>query len=557
MDRISPSFFYTTMKKIGWLLALILLLGCKGEEAPQPVNALIEALSINGNTLVNGGTVYDIPSDSVIVSIRFTSKVDKSRWDPSKIFVSGQTDATFKFLDIQDEKTVQFKISATFEPFSRHLISIPAGEILGLKLVDTYQFVFYTQLDTTPKFPLISDNELLTLVQHRTFDYFWKYGHPVSGLARERLGSGETVTTGGSGFGLMALLTGIERGFITRAQGFGRLDTIVNFLSLSSTDKFHGVFPHWMNGTTGKIQAFSNNDDGADLVETAFLFQGLLAVQAYFKNGSTTERTLCQKIQTLWEKVEWTWFQQNGQDRLYWHWSPTKGWVMNMPVSGWNEGLIVYVLAASSPTHPITKTVYTNGWAANGNIRNGNSYYGITLPLGEAKGGPLFFTHYSFLGLDPRNLSDTYANYFSHNQAHARINQAYCVANPQGNYGYGAQCWGLTASDIPNGYTASSPNHDVGVIAPTAALSSFPYTPVESLAALHFFYYTLGDKIWGTYGFKDAFSLSKDWYADSYLAIDQGPIVVMIENYRSGLLWNLFMSNSDVQAGLTKLGFTY
>lgn len=545
------------MKKAYWLLVLIVLLGCKIEDTPQPVNALIESCSINGHSLGNGGTAYDIPTGSVEVSIHFTSKIDKTTWNPATIFVSGQTDATLQLLESSDDQTLRFAISATFEPFTRHLLSIPAGNLLGLKLVDTYQWVFYTQMDTTPKFSTISDDELLTLVQRRTFDYFWKYGHPISGLARERLGSGETVTMGGSGFGLMALITGIERGFITRAQGFARLDTIVNFLSLSTTDKYHGVFPHWMSGSSGKTQAFSTNDNGADLVETAFLFQGLLTVQAYFKNGNASEKALCQKIQTLWENVEWTWFQQNGQDKLFWHWSPNKGWIMNMPIGGWNEGLIVYVLAASSPTHPIAKSVYTNGWAGNGSIRNGNSYYNITLPLGEPKGGPLFFTHYSFLGLDPRNLSDTYANYFAQNQAHARINHAYCVANPHGYYGYGNNCWGLTASDIPGGYTASSPNNDVGVIAPTAALSSFPYTPTESMAALRFFYYTFGDKIWGTYGFTDAFCLQQNWYADSYLAIDQGPIVVMIENYRSGLLWNLFMSNTDVQSGLTKLGFTY
>jgi hypothetical protein len=545
------------MKNVCWLVVLILLLGCKGSDAPQPVNALIEACTINGHSLSNGGTVYDIPSDMVEVSIRFTTKIDKAAWDPSNVFVSGQSDASIQVMDSPDEQTFTFKISANFEPLSRHLISIPAGELLGVKLVDTYQWVFYTQMDTTPKFPQISDDELLTLVQHRTFDYFWKYGHPVSGLARERLGSGETVTMGGSGFGLMALITGIERGFITRAQGYARLDTIVSFLSLSSTDKYHGVFPHWMNGTTGKIQPFSTNDNGADLVETAFLFEGLLTVQAYFKNGNASEKALCQKIQTLWENVDWNWFQQNGQEKLFWHWSPDKGWIMNMPVSGWNEGLIIYVLAASSPTHSIAKSVYTNGWAGNGDIRNGNTYYGIKLPLGEAKGGPLFFTHYSFMGLDPRNLSDTYANYLAQNQAHALINRAYCIANPHGYYGYSANCWGLTASDVPNGYMASSPNNDIGVIAPTAALSSFPYTPVESMAALRYFYYTLGDKIWGTYGFKDAFCLSQNWYADSYLAIDEGPIVVMMENYRTGLLWNLFMSNTDVQAGLTKLGFSY
>jgi len=546
------------MKKIPWLLFTILaLFSCKNDETATPVNAYVESMTLNGKSVGVGSTTYDVSSDSLVVGLRFSSNIKTDQWNPDMLRLSGTSNTEIQLLESADPQTLNFRINNTLSKLTSYKLTLYSGLNLGIKVIDTYSWNFKTQMDTTPKFPLISDNELLTLVQHRTFNYFWNYGHPVSGLARERLGSAETVTTGGSGFGLMALLTGIERGFITRAQGFARLDTIVNFLSLPSTDKYHGVFPHWMNGTTGKTQAFSTNDDGADLVETAFLFQGLLTVQAYFKNGDTSEKALCQKIQTLWENVEWTWFQQNGQEKLYWHWSPTKGWVMNMPVSGWNEGLIIYVLAASSPTHPISKSVYTNGWAGNGNIRNGSSYYGITLPLGESRGGPLFFTHYSFLGLDPRNLSDTYANYFAQNQAHARINQAYCAANPNGNYGYSARCWGLTASDIPNGYTASSPNNDIGVIAPTAALSSFPYTPVESMAALRYFYYTLGDKIWGTYGFKDAFSLSKDWYADSYLAIDQGPIVVMIENYRTGLIWNLFMSNADVQAGLKKLGFTY
>jgi hypothetical protein len=425
-----------------------------------------------------------------------------------------------------------------------------------VKLIDNYSFSFITALDPTPKFPVISDDSLLTLVQKKTFSYFWDYGHPVSGLARERFGSGETVTTGGSGFGLMGILVGIQRGFITRNDGYVRLNKIVDFLT-NSADKFHGAFPHWMNGSTGKVIPFGTQDNGADLVETAFMMEGLLTVQSYFQNGNADEKALCAKIETLWENVEWTWFQQNGQQQLYWHWSPNYAWAINMQITGWNEGLIIYVLAASSPTYPITKSVYDNGWARNGGIKNGKSFYGITLPLGEDKGGPLFFTHYSFLGLNPTHLADAYANYWQQNTAHAQINYQYCVANPHKNYGYSTNCWGLTASDIPNSYTASSPTNDGGTIAPTAALSSFPYTPQESMQALHFFYYTLGDKIWGQYGFTDAFNLNSHWFADSYLAIDQGPIIDMIENYRTGLLWNLFMQNKNVQDGLTKLGFTY
>jgi hypothetical protein len=407
-----------------------------------------------------------------------------------------------------------------------------------------------------PVFPFISDDSLLTLVQRQTFKYFWDFADPTSGLTRDR-SSSHTITSGGSGFGLMSILVGIERGFISRSEGLDRLTTVVNFLS-DKTDKFHGAFPHWLNGTTGKTIAFSPNDNGGDLGETAYLVQGLLAVKEYFKTGTTQqEKTLCAAIQTLWEGVEWDWYRRDGQNVLYWHWSADKGWVMNHRIQGYNECLITYVLAASSPTHGIPREVYEQGWAKSGAIVTGKSYYGIALPMEiEPYGGPLFFEHYSFLGLNPFKLRDQYASYGEQVVAHARINYEYCVANPKHHQGYADSCWGLTASDIRNGYTASSPANDNGTIAPTAALASFPYTPEQSMKALHTFYYALGDKIWRQYGFRDAFNLSQSWVANDFLAIDQGPIVVMIENHRTGLLWNLFMQNEDVKNGLAKLGFT-
>jgi hypothetical protein len=282
-------------------------------------------------------------------------------------------------------------------------------------------------------------------------------------------------------------------------------------------------------------------------------------VKQYFQNGSPAELALCDSIQKIWEHVEWDWYRNSDQNQLFWHWSPNYAWQINMPVSGWNEALMVYVLAASSPTHPVPKIVYDEGWARNGAypMTNGKTFYTIQLPLGYDYGGPLFFAHYSFLGLDPRNLSDQYANYWTQNTAHVRINYEYCTDNPHHYPNYGADCWGLTASDIPTGYSASSPTNDLGVISPTAAIASIPYTPAESINALRFFYYVLGDKLWGNYGFYDAFSIKDLWFASSYIAIDQGPIVCMIENYRTSLLWDLFMSNNDVKAGLTKLGFTY
>lgn len=411
-----------------------------------------------------------------------------------------------------------------------------------------------TGLDSTAKFPTLSDDSLLTLVQRRTFGYFWEFAHPVSGLARERNTSGDVVTTGGSGFGIMAIPVAIKRNFITRQQGLERTQKIVSFLG-TKAQRYHGAFPHWLHGATGVTVPFSQQDNGADLVETSFLMQGLLVARQYFNGTDAAEGTLRENINALWKAVEWDWFRQNGQNTLYWHWSPDQGWAMNQKISGWNESLITYVLAASSPTHSIPKTVYDEGWTRNGAFRNGKTFYGTPLPLGPDYGGPLFLAHYSFLGLNPKNLQDGYTDYFTQNRNHTLINSQYCVDNPKKFYGYSHRCWGLTASDIPDGYTASSPTNDRGIIAPTAALSSFPYTPDESMRALKFFYYTLGDKLWGEYGFHDAFSLDQPWFATSYLAIDQGPIIIMIENHRSGQVWDLLMSCPEVKAGLSKLGF--
>lgn len=397
----------------------------------------------------------------------------------------------------------------------------------------------------------MSDDELLDMVQNYNFRYFWDFGHPVSGLARER-NTTSTVTSGGSGFGVMAILVGIERGFITKEQGLARLLKIVNFLERA--DRFHGVFPHWMNGATGKTIPFSPLDNGADLVETAFLIQGLLTVRTYFDGDEGDEISLRQKITGIWEAVEWDWFLKDGV--LLWHWSPDNQFAINLRIRGYNEALIIYLLGIASPTHPIPASTYHSGWAG-GNYLNGTTFFGITLDVGPLRGGPLFFAHYSFMGFDPRGKKDAYTNYFIHNQKHTLSNREYCILNPGQYEGYSEVSWGLTASDDPFGYLAHepSPNRDNGTITPTAALSSMPYTPNESIAALKHFYRDLGDRLWGKYGFYDAFNLSENWFASSYLAIDQGPIIGMIENYRTQLLWEHFMKNTEIQPALDAIGF--
>ena len=417
---------------------------------------------------------------------------------------------------------------------------------------------FCSFISFAQKFEKMPDSALLELVQKQTFRYFWDFAHPTSYLARERSNTSfnyghEVVTTGGTGFGIMAMVVAAERNWVPRDSVAKRLLHMVKFLS--KADAYHGVFPHWLNGETGKTIPFSRKDDGGDLVETSFLFQGLLCARAYFKNNNTVENDLRNRITWLWNDVEWNWHTRGGLDLLYWHWSPHNDWSMNFELRGWNETLITYVLAASSPTYAIDASVYNKCWANSNHFYNGKSYYGIELPLGYPYGGPLFFTHYSFLGLDPRGLKDSYADYWIQNTNHTLINYKHCVLNPNKYKGYGENCWGLTASDNHEGYNAHSPDNDLGVITPTAALSAFPYTPEQSMQALKHFYYELGDKLWSEYGFVDAFSETHNWYAESHLAIDQGPIIVMIENYRTNLLWNLFMNVPEIEKGLKTLGF--
>ncbi len=409
-----------------------------------------------------------------------------------------------------------------------------------------------------------SNSTLLDTVQKQTFGYFWEGAEPISGLARERIHldniypthDKDIITIGGSGFGLMAILVGIERGFISRAQALARYEKTIDFLE--KADRFHGAWPHWLT-PAGKVAPFSAKDNGGDLVETAFLVQGLLSVQEYFKEGNERERALARKIQTLWEEVEWDWYTKGGKNVLYWHWSPEFGWDMNFPVGGYNECLIMYVLAAASPTHPIDKKVYEIGWARKGDITKDTVFYGLETELdhyehNDSPVGPLFWAHYSYLGLNPKGLTDQFADYWKLNKNHALIHYNYCVDNPQQHEGYSEKCWGLTSSYSMNGYAGHRPDKDLGVISPTAALSSIPYTPEESMAFLRYMYQEQ-DSLIGKYGPYDAFSLEHAWYLPRYLAIDQGPIPVMIENYRSGLLWNLFMKHEDVQKGLDKLGF--
>ena len=543
--------------------ALVIHVGfisCKKKEnpsTPSPTTFSLDKVSIDG-AFVTSSLTREV-SRTPKIELTFSAPVDKAKVASSILLgenALNRVDLTFSYL--KNDSVLIVTPAQPLKGLAKYQLNVSSSLVAanGAKLSSFYDLNFHTSIDSSNKFDVVSDNQLLDIIQRKTFSYFWEFGHPTSGLARERNNSEDLVTSGGSGFGIMCIPIAIERGFITRAEGLDRMKKIVGFLK-NTAQRFHGAFPHWLNGRTGVVIPFSQKDNGADLVETSYLIAGLLTTREYFTGNSADEVNLRSDITTIWEGVEWSWFRKNSENVLYWHWSPNFGWDMNLKIQGWNECLITYILAASSPTFAIPKSVYDQGFARNGAQVTNQSHYGLQLPLGPSLGGPLFWAHYSFLGVNPIGLKDAYANYELQVVNHSKINHAYCVENPKKFAGYSSACWGLTASDIPNnGYAANAPGNDIGVITPTAAISSLPFTPTESMNALRFFYYKLGDKLWGPYGFYDAFTLHDLWFASSTLAIDQGPIVIMIENYRSQLIWNLFTKSAEIKTGMRALGFT-
>ncbi len=534
------------------LFFLSLLIGCDDKEPGSPAAKNFTLLKFFVNSTESGASLSNVSREATFTFL-FSEPIDLASAKEQIVLKNALETIPTSISLSRGDSAVVVKPVGKLSAISLHRFFIDAS-LRSKNKIDFGSYVEYritTEVDQADKFSRIDDEELLTLVQQKTFKYFYDFAHPASGMARERNTSGDVVTSGGSGFGIMALIVGIERNFISRQQGIERINKIVSFLE--KADRFRGAWAHWMNGNSGKVVPFSTKDNGGDLVETSFLVQGLITFRQYLQPTDTAGNNLINRITELYYDVEWDWYRKNNEEVLYWHWSPNYNWEMNFPMYGYFEQQITYFLAAASPTHSIPKSVYTNGFARNGAIVKNNTFYNIKLPIESPS--PLFWVHYSYLGLDP-HFSDGFANYWEQNVKATLINQAHCIVNPRKYVGYSDSCWGLTSSDNQNGYSAHYPANDLGVIAPTAALSSFPYTPEESMKALHYFYYILGDKLWGDYGFYDSFNLTQAWFANSYLAIDQGPIIVMIENHRTGLLWNLFMSAPEVQAGFTKLGFT-
>lgn len=540
------------MQRVTVFFSLLFLYACSSgsKEEPTPDPLILLSIHLEGKAVESSLVAIPLKPE---ITVTFSQSLD-----PASAFKT--------FVSLLNKKGEAVPCAYTFSDENRKLTLRPAGNLEGFQkytfvvrsglpsaekgtLRKEESFFFYTDADPSDKMERISDEALLDKVQQHTLRYFHDFAHPASGMTRERNTSQNTVTTGGTGFGLMALCVGIERKFITREKGLEQVEKVVTFLE--NARKYHGAFSHWYDGHTGHTQPFSAKDNGADLIETSFLMMGLLTAGEYLADNDLSRR-----IEALYQAVEWNFFL-NGSESLFWHWSPDYGFELNLKIRGWNEALVTYVLAAGSEKYAIEKEHYVSGWTRYGSFVNGSMHHGIRLPLGPDYGGPLFLSQYSFLGIHPFGLSDDYvADYALQCRNHTLINRAYCVENPGKFPGYSRYSWGLTASDNPTGYSAHSPRNDKGVITPSAALGSFPYTPEESLEALHFFYYTLGDKLFGEYGFKDAFSVKDDWYAESYIAIDQGPIIIGIENYRSGLLWKNFMKNPHVKRGLLKSGLS-
>jgi hypothetical protein len=551
-----PKFFHMFILSTMCLIVL----GCSktSDITPnQPSNpdTTLSYLTLTNTTLNNvpvASSTLRLKDNVAEIRLNFSDKIDRNTVSNAVLWSSTTPSISYS----NSDSTILLRSSSTLAYLTQYNITISKDlkSTSGAHLYSPFSLSICTGINPSNKFPLISDDALLDSIQKATFRYFWNYSSETSGLACDKSSTyKDYCSIGATGFGIMTLPAAIERGFITRTEGLARLQKIVDFLK-NSVSSYKGVFPHFVNGNTGSVIP-DGILDGWDLVETSFLMMGLLTSRQYFNNPSLEENNLRTEINRLYQDVQWSEFQ-NGQDVLYWSYNPTGGW--QHPIRGWNETMITYVLAASSQTHSIEKSVYDNGFAQNGGMKSGNEFYGFTLPLGSDYGGQLYLSQFSFLGIKPIGLSDSYADYEVQTKNHALINHAYCKINPKKYFAYSDSCWGLTAGASKGGYVQASPSNDIGHIYPSAAVASLPYAPVESLKAIKYFYYRLGDILWTDYGFSDSFSFNTlpYWVANEVFGYDQLNMFCGIENYRTGLIWSLFTSCPEVQAGMRKLGFS-
>jgi len=547
------------LKILVQVIVIMSVISCTAE--PQPTPLSVKLKSVDGILIKK--SVFSGSSNVPVIRITFSDPVNKSTVASgvsfvNKTFTKNDIPVAVKFSYENQDSTIVIQPIAALGYLQPYELKITSSlkSFNGGTISTNYILSVQTGIDPADKRPRISDEALLDSIQKSTFHYFWSYANETSGLLPDRnTASREYCAIGATGFGIMSLPGAIERNFITREQGLARMQKMVAFLK-NKTVQFKGVFPHYVNGTTGKVVS-DGQLDGYDVVETSFLMMGLLTVRQYFNASSSAEVQLRNDITSLYENVDWTYFTNGNQNSLFWS-KDSNGW--GIQLRGWNETMIAYVLAASSPTFPISKAVYEQGFAGSGSMKDGRTYYGHTLPCGQAgdSGGPLYLSQFSFLGINPRGLSDEYANYETQTKNHALINYEHCKANPLNYYAYSDSCWGLTAGATKDGYKQMQPTNDLGYILPSASVASLPYAPEESMKAIKYFYYKLGDLLWTEYGFTDSFNLSiyPFWVSLEVFGYDQMNMCCAIENYRSGLIWNLFTSNPEIKAGMKKLGFS-
>ncbi len=553
------------MKKKFFLLwaIMLLVLSCNPDDNVDPVPLLVKTKTVDGKS-PDKGALSGVLLQPVF-RVAFSHPLNKSNVAANIIlvkntFTGNDTSVATEWSLENNDSVLVVRPATALDYLSCYQLELLANlrSNNGGTLSSEQQIEIQTIVNPADKRSRISDEALLDTIQKATFNYFWTYDSETSGLVPDRnTASKDYCAIGATGFGIMTIPAAIERGFITRQAGLNRMLKMVDFLK-NKVSSYKGVFPHYVNGKTGAVIA-SGNLDGWDVVETSFLMMGLLTARQYFDGSSADETNLREDINSLYQNIDWAYYTKEGQNALFWSWNPTGGW--GIKLAGWNETLISYVLAASSPTHGINKAAYDQGFAGNGWMKDGTDYYGYVLPLGKAGdfGGPLFISQFSFLGINPKGLSDSYADYELQTSRHALINHDYCTRNPLGYSTYSDNCWGLTAGATSDrGYQSMSPVNDLGYVLPSASVASLPYATEASMKAVKYFYYTLGDILWTQYGFADSFSLDTYpyWVSSEVFGYDQLNMFIAIENYRSGLIWNLFTSCPEIKAGMKKMGFS-
>jgi len=416
-----------------------------------------------------------------------------------------------------------------------------------------------TTLFTTPTaFP--NDDAFMNYLEHAHFDYFWYTANPANGLVPDRSTTGSDCSIAAVGFGLTAIGIAIDHGWITRDQGAARVLTTLNTFwngpqgpGLSGVIGYNGWFYHFLNMNT----ATRSGSSELSSIDTALLLGGVLYAKQYFSGTNATETSIQATASAIFNRVNWTWMSPDipGTNGVRMGWLPDSGFSTFGDWKGYDEGMLIYLLGIGATSNSLPASCWsywTSGYAW-------ATFYGfsfVTFP-------PLFGHEYSHCWIDFRHVGDTYMNgqtstYFENSHRAALAQQQYCIADPGGFAGYNALIWGLTASDDPYGYSAHGAppaQNDNGTIAFTASGGAMAFASEISLPALKNFYTNGKKKFWTPYGFIDAFNLSVAWYDNAELGIDQGPIVIMTENYRNQNVWRLFMQNPEIQNGLQRAGF--